>query len=163
LPRRIVTDSCLWVDLEKGGLTAEAFKIGVEFVASDVVIDELTEPNGQDLVAYGLRSAELSGMQIIEAIELRKKYSGPGTTDLLVLKLASIEKTTLLTSNRHLREAAEKEGVQVHGTLWLLDRMVEQKVISPKRAYDALATMLESGRRLPKEECAKRLKRWQGR
>ena len=60
---------------------------------------------------------------------------------------------SLLTGDRHLRAAAEQEGVPVHGTLWLLDEMVRLAVVSPRLAAQALERMLERGSRLPLDEC----------
>ncbi len=39
--------------------------------------------------------------------------------------LAMQEGSLLLTGGKALRKAASQEGVEVHGTLWLLDAMVE--------------------------------------
>ncbi len=67
--------------------------------------------------------------------------------------------TSLLTGDRHLREAATQEGVAVHGTLWLLDELVRLGTIVPLQAA-ALEHMLAHGRRLPQDECQKRIERW---
>lgn len=70
----------------------------------------------------------------------------------------------MLTGDQALRKAAESEKtVVVHGALWLLDQMIEHKVLSKKKAATSLQEMLEFGARLPKPACDDRLKRWVGR
>lgn len=50
--------------------------------------------------------------------------------------------------------------VVVHGTLWLLDRLVEARWVGAIEARRTLAAMMNSGRRLPKNECSERLRGW---
>jgi len=80
--------------------------------------------------------------------------------DLLALVLARALEATLLTGDRHLRRVAAQEGVDVHGTLWVLDEMVRLEVITPPQATQALERMLAQARRLPRAECQRRLRQW---
>ena len=48
----------------------------------------------------------------------------------------------------------------VHGTLWLLDRMVGARVVTSAEAAEGLKEMMNAGRRLPDDEVAERLARW---
>jgi predicted nucleic acid-binding protein len=67
----------------------------------------------------------------------------------------------LLTGDQALRKAAENENnVVVHGALWLLDQMIEHKILSKKKAKASLQLMLDSGARLLQAACDERLKRW---
>ena len=91
---------------------------------------------------------------------LRSRYRSTSVNDLFALVLAQHLGVILLTSDRHLREAAAKEQVAVHGTLWVLDEMVRLALISPIRAADALDIMLTNSRRLPLAACESRLKQW---
>ncbi|NPV81898.1 MAG: hypothetical protein HPY52_16830 [Firmicutes bacterium] len=78
----------------------------------------------------GLRNFELPGSQVLKVLELASKYRGPSRADLFALALAIALPGVLLISDKRLREAAENEGVPVHGTLWLLDE--EAKTISDR-------------------------------
>lgn len=110
---------------------------------------------------YGLETGELYGAEVLEVVALRARYPGPGANDLFALVLAKVRDATLLTGNSHLTRAAESEGVPVHGTLWVLDRLVERQMISAQRATEALTRMLEADRRLPPAECQQRLRQWE--
>ena len=72
--------------------------------------------------------------------ELEGQHDG-----LLYLGLESMT----LGSDKDLRAAAEAEGVQVRGTLWLVTEMVRTGKISKTVARAAYQRMRDSGRRLP--------------
>ena len=68
----------------------------------------------------------------------------------------------LLTNDKPLRDIATEAGIEVHGTLWILDNMVCLNLISPGDAVDALESMIAKGSRFPPLECDRRMKRWGG-
>lgn len=82
--------------------------------------------------------------------------------DLFALALAKARDGVLLTGDRHLRRAAIREKVPVHGTLWILDELIRRHAITPPEAAQALGKMRAKGRRLPRAECERRLKKWKG-
>ncbi len=154
---RCVTDSNIWIDLYRGGLIEKALRLPMELIAPDVVIEELHTPDGKYLVSLGLRVLELSGQQVLKVLDLAERYARPSRQDLFALVLAKEIKAVLLTGDGSLREAAEREGVQVHGTIWLLDQMVEHEIIDTQERAASLKLMVESGSRLPWEEIRDRL------
>ena len=68
----------------------------------------------------------------------------------------------LLTGDGKLRRQAKQDGIEVHGVLWLLDRLIEHLVIDTQTAARGLQAMLDQGARLPKAECEERLQAWMG-
>lgn len=88
------------------------------------------------------------------------KYRRPGDADLFGLLHAARAGTRLLSGDGDLRQAAESEGVDVSGLLWLLDRLVQDTIIPPRRAGRALQSMIDQGARLPADECDSRLLKW---
>jgi len=145
-----------------GRIEAQAFRLPWEFMAPDMVIAELLLPSW-NLLGPGLIEKSLSGLEMLEAEKLEKKYSQPGRIDLISLFLAIREKAILLTGDEALRVAAQKEGANVHGTLWLLDAMVENGAISKAEGYRSLELMINAGRRLPKNEVILRMNLWRSR
>jgi predicted nucleic acid-binding protein len=135
----------------------KALRLPLELIAPDVVIEELHTPDGKDLVDLGLRVLELSGQQVLMVLDLAERYARPSRQDLFALVLARETKAVLLTGDGSLREAAEREGVQVHGTIWLLDLMVDHEIINRQERAASLKHMIESGSRLPCEEITARL------
>ncbi len=159
LPACIVDTSVL-IDLHVGRLLRQAFQLKLSLMAPDVLIAELQEPDGVLVVSYGLTRIELTGNEVAEVHRLAILHRGPSINDQFALVAAKTKGALLLTSDRHLREVAEIEGVPVHGTLWLLDEMVRVAAISPLIAAQALDRMLKNGSRLPQIECQVRFKRW---
>ena len=66
----------------------------------------------------------------------------------------------LITGDNNLRTAGEEQGVEVHGTLWLLDQLHANGHLPDSAAHNALKRMVDEGSWLPKEEVQKRLTRW---
>ena len=161
-PRPHIVDASVLIDLEHGGLIKEIFRLRHGWTAPDVVIGEVMEPLGSLLAGHGLKVSYLKPEHIQEVARLRQIYKGVSANDLFCLVLAKIQKGTLITGDQSLRRAAENEGVKVRGTLWILDELVENKIITGERAADALERMKKSGGRFPPEEVTKRLKRWTG-
>ena len=155
-----VVDTGVLIDLHVGRLLRPVFQLPLFLMAPDVLIAELQKPDGDLLVDYGLTRIELSGDEVQEVYRLATLYRGPSVNDLFALVAAKTMGALLLTGDRHLREAAEREGVPVHGILWLLDEIVRLALIPPLVAAQALERMLESGSRLPWDECQARFRRW---
>ncbi len=64
--------------------------------------------------------------------------------------------------DRDLRELAEKESVDCHGVLWLLDRMEEAGMPDIRRLLDGLRAISRHPRcRLPRREVTTRLERYE--
>ena len=68
---------------------------------------------------------------------------GPG------YEFAKQEKCPLLTGDKALRSAAAKEGVLVQGTIWIVEQLIHQEIISIDQAREAYEKMKQAGSRLP--------------
>ncbi|TYP57440.1 hypothetical protein [Thermosediminibacter litoriperuensis] len=156
----LVIDNTVLVDIEKGNLLSRLFICPYSFITTDLVYNEFKRRNNMDLVKYGLNVEGLSGSHIRQIYELRQQYPKLSIPDLSIFVLAKYKHIALLTGDKNLRILARKEGLSLHGTLWVMDEMVKNKIISPKTAIESLSLMLEQQRFLPKEECIKRIKKW---
>ena len=149
------------MDLLSGEITSEALSLPWTFMIPDVILFELRLPCSWNLQGQGLLEAELSQAGVKKVEELIKRYpKRPGRLDLFALVLAMQESAVLLTGDGALRKAAFNEGVEHHGTLWLLDAMVEEGTISKEKGCTALELMLNAGRRLPKKAVLARMTAW---
>jgi hypothetical protein len=59
-----------------------------------------------------------------------------------------------------LRTTSAYEGVEVHGVIYVFDRLVEFNVISRQVAVKKLQQLYSINSRLPKEEIEKRINLW---
>lgn len=83
-----------------------------------------------DLQKRGLIGVGLTIEEFFYADELSKKYVKLSGYDRTALAVAKYRKIPLLTGDNPLRKAAEKEGVEVFGTIGLLDKLYEGDYIN---------------------------------
>lgn len=159
-----VVDADVLIHLDAGGLVAELFELGHEIVASDITLDELRDgpPARETLVALGLAPKSLTGQRVVDVAHVVAANRGVSVQDVSAMLVAEDEGCVLLTGDGSLRVLAKCRGVEVHGVLWLLDRLLEQGLREASRAADALEAMLAVGARLPLGECEARIKLWRG-
>ncbi len=158
----LVLDANILIDIHHGNLTTSLFRMPFSLVTTDLIASELEIPNHEYLAELGLRSIELSSDQIEQLLQLSSSYRRLSVMDLSALILARERRVPLLTNDKPLRDMAIEFKVEVHGTLWILDRMVEQNLISPRDAADALGAMIAMGSRFPPSESSRRMKQWRG-
>lgn len=153
----LISDANVLIDIEASGLTQALFGLDSTFAVPDVLFaEELAERHGH-LLAMGLRTLTLSAATVAYAEGLAKRHRRPGSNDLLALALARQESCPLVTGDRALRNAAKEEGVSLRGTLWLVERMVDERRIDVADAERAFAHMRDAGSRLPWDQVAQLL------
>lgn len=151
----IISDACVLIDIEQSELTSAMFSLPYQFSVPDILyIEELAEHHSH-LISYGLITKSLDSKLIMEAYQLRQKYSKPSINDLLALTLAKDEDCQLLTGDKALREIATAFAIEVHGTIWLVQEMIQHNKISTDIARIAFLRMKETGSRLPWKDIEK--------
>lgn len=146
----LISDANILIDMEAGGLLDKLFLLPMHFGIPDVLYWEEIEPGTPGLAARGLLLMEISSAFVQYAAALPGKHgTHASSNDYLALALAKQEACALLTGDRALKMAAEAEDVQVMGTVWLLQAMLEHQVLQLDEALAALALMKERNRRLP--------------
>lgn len=159
----LVTDANIWIDLAAGGLLEVVFRLPYEFAMADVTFDELQSVDPNALSARGLGTLTLDDNGVAEVFRLGPRYHGLKVQDIFALVLCRHGGHWLLTGDKRLRKAADSEGVEVHGILWLLDRLIERQLLSPRQAAAALQAMIAAGARLPESAVRHRLGQWRSR
>lgn len=161
-----VQDANVLIDLELAGLFDLWFQIGIETHTTDFIRAELENGRHFQALAYfesgQLRDHALSFEEIMEVSELERSVgSKAGFNDCSVLFLALKLDAMLLSGDKPLRKAGKERRIEVHGTLWIFDQLVEKKLMSPKIAAEKLENLREQDRFFPEVECRERLARWQ--
>jgi len=159
--RKCILDSSICIDLFHGGLVEVSLQLPYTFVIPDVVLsEELNETQRIEFTGTGYGVESLSSEGVSEVLALVPKYVRPSRIDLFALVCTKKCEGILLSGDKSLRKAAEEEKVEVHGLLWVLDGLIDRKLLLPMEARAALIKMLEHGARLPKDDCDNRLKQW---
>jgi len=145
----LISDANILIDLEEGGLIEQMFQLPFQFSIPDILFEEELDQQHSYLIELGLELRELSSESMLYGMELTQKYTNPSRNDCFALALAKQERCPLLTGDKALRVAAETEAVMVQGTLWLVEQLICQKIISMDHAREAYERMKQANRRLP--------------
>ena len=172
-PLLVVQDANLLIDLHCGGLLACVFSPDTPWQVHvpDLILGELLRGTGP--VAEALRpyqeegrfiTGALDGSQVVEAVGIQIEQRRLSLEDCAAFVYARSNGGILLTGDNQLRTYAQSQELPVHGTLWVLDQLVETwQVLPPSDGHQALTRISSpaAGRRLPTAECEARLARWQ--
>lgn len=159
-PRVYISDTNIWIDFDQAGLLDQLFALPLTFVSTDFVVDELNHPAPAGLVSRGLVVETLAEEAVAQLFELKVEHSNSSLADVSCYLVAKTRRMPLLTGDGRLRKQAVKDGLQVHGALWLLDQLVTHEIIATNHAAAALQAMLDAGSRLPAAECERRFTEW---
>lgn len=154
----LVGDANIFIDLEAGGLIAEAFSLPERIEVPDLLFHDELEADHGDLVGRGLGLGELDEEGMRDLMKVAVNHPGISRNDSAALALARQYRCTLVTGDARLREAAQTEGVRVHGTIWLVERMLDESLITEGDARSAFERMRNGGRRLPWEAAEQMLR-----
>ena len=157
-----VTDANIWIDLHNTDLLDAAFRLDCTWRTPNIVVrDEVLTVDCDLLMNLGLDVRTLSGDELNRISTLSGRYPNPSPRDLSVLVVADVDDGIVVSGDGPLRDAARNEGMTVHGVLWVLDRLVDEAIITKARAATALNAMLQQGARLPEDPVEGRLEDWQ--
>lgn len=162
-----VQDANVLIDLELAGLFDLWFQTGIETHTTDLIRAELEEGGHEQAVAYFTSGQViehgLSFEEIVAVSELEREVGSKAKfNDCSVLFLAMKLDAMLLSGDKPLRKAGVERRIEVHGTLWIFDQLVERGMITGKVAAAKLEHLRSLERFLPESECQSRLKRWRG-
>jgi predicted nucleic acid-binding protein len=158
----LISDANIIIDMNTGELLRPMFRFDATFAVPDLLFEEELQADHPELPQLGLKLLELREETITYASQLIAKHHalGASTNDLLALALASQEHCPLLTGDQRLRQAGQIEGIEVHGTLWLIDQLLQAKTVSLRQAKVGYEKMRKAGRRLPWNDVEHQLRRF---
>lgn len=128
----ISSDTNVWVDFATIDRLALPFKLPYVYLMDEEAIsNELLQPEGlsESLTKLGLQAVELTEEEYYLAEELNQKYRKPSTYDCIALAIAKCRGIVLLTGDGALRQAAISEGVEVMGSIKILDLLHDYNLI----------------------------------
>lgn len=159
--RCISSDTNIWIDFNTISRTDLPFRLPCTYIMyKEALRKEVINPPELfvDLQKRGLVGVNLTIEEFYYADELSKKYVKLSGYDRIALAVAKMRNIPLLTGDNPLKKAAEKEGVEVFGTIGLLDKLYDGDYINKLEYQFCLESFLEhKERRLPTEELQKRI------
>ncbi|GHD01456.1 hypothetical protein GCM10007320_59830 [Pseudorhodoferax aquiterrae] len=158
--RVYVSDTNIWIDFRHAGLLEQLFQLPFRLCSTDFVLQELHDIEHEVLIGHGLLVETMDGPAVQRLFGLMAQHNNSSLADVSCYLLAQDTGRPLLTGDGRLRKQAMRDGLQVFGTLWLLDQLVAHAVVSPARASEGLQAMLAHGARLPSADCQQRIRTW---
>ena len=162
MPPTLVIDTSVIIDLLRGALVEAALALPFHFVVPAPLLDlELPPEQAAFLISSGFHAVEIDPPVVTLAQSLLERTEGISAVDSFVLALAESASIALLTGDGRLRRLAESEHVEVHGLLWLLDRIEEAGTADRRTLRRGLSIIAASPRcRLPRDQVRVRLARY---
>lgn len=139
-----VTDACIFIDLIELQLSSEFFGLPIEIHTSLDVFNELYTEQKEILKAYSsvskLSIHNLSAQEK-NRIQEEKFPRSLSENDKTVIFLADKLNATVISSDKAVRNYAKSKAIEYHGMLWIFDRLIEFKLISPLGAIVKINTL----------------------
>ena len=160
----ISSDTNIWLDFVYISSIDLPFLLPYTYIMfKDAIEDEILTPKGisKELVRKGLVGVDITDEEWLLAIEYGTKYKRLSRYDRTALAIAKERKIKLLTDDKALRNAANKDGVAVIGTIGILDELVTQEHITKKIYRNCIEELIKQNGdkiRLPVGELESRLK-----
>ena len=155
-----ILDANVIFDLNAGDILEYPCSLPYTLHTTDFVLDEIESISLAELEGCGLTLVELPSEMVVEVHRLRPEHLALSLADLSVFVYARHSGHMVLTGDGPLWTFARESGIDVHGTLWLLDLLVGQGILTRPNAIQALQRMTEQKRWLPRAEVQKRIREW---
>ncbi|MFM9948454.1 MAG: hypothetical protein ACKV1O_10990 [Saprospiraceae bacterium] len=164
MSRVAISDANIFIDLLAFDLISFLFAIDFEVITTQEVFDELIVEQQVALMPY-VSAERLTIMNLnaphfteISLLQTSKRLS---FADHTVLYWAEKLPAMVLTGDKLLRKACERQKLEVHGILWLFDRFLDAGLFDKYTARNLLTELMQFNPWLPKEACIKKLKEWE--
>ena len=163
----VVSDTNVFIDLISIGLQEQFFQLPMEIHTTDMVVLEIKR-SGQHEIINDLIERHCIKVKTHTPIEMQpffqaehKRYN-LSPADFSVLTYSKNNNYMLLTGDGNLRKVALSEGVEVHGTIYIISEMVEHHILSELQGAQKLEILLNSNQRLPKSIINHLIEKWRG-
>jgi hypothetical protein len=159
-----VIDVNVFIDLIKLQMLVWLFKIGFQVYTTQEIIDQLNENQSECLKEFiesgQLTVYRLSEKELEEAINLTA-VRALELADKSVAWLSVHLKGIVISANPLLGRFCQSSQLEVEGMVWFFDLLIEKQFIIHAFAVQKMEQLLKINRRIPREECEKRIKEWE--
>ncbi len=164
--RVVISDTNILIDLIETEMLNVFFELPIEIITTDLVVEyELDEIKSKIIYEAAKNSRieilESTAEQLKEIEKIFNEIRGISLTDSQVFYFAIKKNAILLSGDGNLRKFATQNGLEVHGIIWVFDLLEKNKFTNKKFLAIKMRKLLENNPRLPKEECIRRIKKWE--
>ena len=160
----VVNDASCLIDLRKGGLLCVLCALPCQVVvplpirASELI--DFSDRDWQILDDAGMTTCDLTPKQVRDAFILKHRHPALSANDCFCVVTAHLHNGILLTGDSLLRRVASRNGLRVHGVLWVVDQLKAADACDDTRLVHALKAWRDDDAVfLPRDEISKRIQR----
>jgi predicted nucleic acid-binding protein len=126
--KTLICDTNIFIDLIQAQALDTFWRLPYEVYTTDLVMAEMTVPAQKAQLAAAQQAGtlivlELSGEEVGRVVGLPTQRNLKRITDKSVLFKALELRCCLLTADRQLRLEAQNQGIEVHGSLWVIQQI----------------------------------------
>lgn len=166
----VVNDTNIFIDLIELGILNQFTSLPWEVHTTKFVVHELKKSDQskpvQNLADKGIvkiGDLDVENMTKVASLyQQNQNRTNVSFTDCSVWHFAKSLNYILLTGDMKLRKAATKDGVEVHGLIYIIDAMVEHDVLTKQQASEKLKELKIINPRQPISDIDKRIREWGG-
>lgn len=162
----VVSDANIFIDLIAMGFIGDFFQLPYDIMTVDFIMRELKKSGQKEIVrAYEtrkkltIRTFSSDEIDKINALRESAEYK-VSVQDCSIWFCAKTSGAAILTGDKALTVKARGDGIEVHGLLFILDKLVEQNIIPPSLASEKLSELTSENKRLPEKLVKEFIFRW---
>lgn len=164
MKRIAIQDANILIDLVKTGLFDHCLALQYQFTTTEIILNELYDDqvaliqphiSSGKFIIIEISADELTEIQLLSLEDTRLSEQ-----DWSAVYYAQQKRALLLSGDKRLRGLAKSKELIVHGIFWLLDQLVDTEILSKPEACSFLQELISTNKRLPAEECERRIKMW---
>lgn len=160
--RTFCIDANVLFDFVAGEIFDTLFLLPFNFHTSDIVAYEISKSySDKQLASLGLEIMILDEVEILEILGMQENHIELSIEDISILFLSRKHRTMILSNDGPLRDLADISRIEYHGTLWLLEELIQNEILQPRESAAALRLMLARGRWLPRPESEDLINKWE--
>ena len=162
----IISDTNILIDLFQTNLLKDFFSLPYKIKTTTYVITEIVEAKQLEMIKPFIDSNKLEIVQPDEKTFhdlMLLVLVTPGDlsiADCSVWQEAKKTHAKLLTSDKNLKKAAEKDNVVVHGCLFVFDELIKHGKKKPSEIIAATKHLISLNERFPKKLAQEKIKKW---
>ena len=156
----IITDTNVFFDIITIDALPEFFALDFEICTTDFVVSEILLSHQREQVESFIRAKKLIVFELsIDEIDSIRNFKTTrffkGITDKTVLWKSHQLKCPLLTGDKKIRNEAEDLNIEVHGSIWVIQKLITDEVVSKQAGTVLLEKLKASNTNLPHNEIDK--------
>jgi hypothetical protein len=151
----LINDACTLIDLVELNLHEYFFGLNYVFYSTASVLAEIKDKRQQALINDYVESGKLiinRDGEFTNILEIFDKYTGISFQDASIIEFSIRMQGAVVTSDRRIREITKSMGLIARGMLWIIETLVEDKIIDVPAAIKHLRSYAEINSWAPKKE-----------